>query len=1051
TARSTAACSNGVRCPAVRPLSRQAESGPGATRGPRSSPGQPFVAAPGAGGGAGGPAGPGEFADEARLRSILDLVPAVRGKYCKGLKAEGRRGKREEGSWADGSTVSAVLGITGEPPTRLRGLSPPLVPKSFRDQPIDPVPAALRPLVPALVPQGAGHRARAAAGSLGGGRKYTIAFPLPSLITYFSSCLSGKYRGIVRSERNERRVCRETPEGDGPTTATNPANTSATSSADLESMLKQALGRIDSLERQHEEIKASVEGETRALKEDICRLKEANKALQVSMERQIEARRDGIEALKWSLDRLASKVQEGWEYPVAIQPDEYWQNKGYEDEAIEYLKEGFFEEMKVAVSKLEHGVCEIVTVCSAGHDEDLMPHWKALFRSFEHINPYGEGVALNLLIIELNEQTMRRICNRIRHKNISRISFCRNGFTNMRGAIIELGKALESPQLKHFTWSENPIESIQDMNLLTRVLSQSNINELTFRWSSNENAQALLSGINFSRYKLLNLGGNNLQTNGRTAIPDLIAANAPLVELYLDSNKLNDDDAVLIAQSLGGNTHLRRLNVENNDIQARGMRALYEAVNNTSTLNTLSDSNHTCLLKGLSNDFDLYAINSDRGSNGLYTNRILKIQKLMTDRYRRGGGNVPHLNREMRGEKCCSPCALCDGVCLIESHRLRGARSRRHGKSGSGATTDSSICPCSECFSRVIALEQGSSLCPRPLPVATDKDLRSDGRPVIPAPSSRSSWQANRFKLLRLSPDESRPRSLDDVARCPAAEIPPHEEPLDISGTDPASPEDGESRPLFLPAEGGGCLWVQHLSRGQGTGSCQGNDSKEVTRCVWCRLNLSPHHPSPPSSRPRTAPFLVSVGQLVRGHGLLQFRVDAVRPVPGSASIATGWPGSALSWNQRRVLARLAGRLVRPGSYRTAPRGSDALPPSVVGGRAVALPPARRPVAAGNDLGNRSLNATLGRRTDHFHRPRTVFAVHMPGRPFRRTRLGRKDEEAAPGDPCRGRRLADQPPGDRPTRPFVAPHARVVAVGVDARPSLHTSSSPAEQQRAPPS
>ncbi|EJK76697.1 hypothetical protein THAOC_01526, partial [Thalassiosira oceanica] len=86
-------------------------------------------------------------------------------------------------------------------------------------------------------------------------------------------------------------------------TAIKPAETSAASSADLESMLKRALVRIDSLERQHEEMKASAERqheemkasaerETRALKEDICRLREENEALRASTEREIKALRD---------------------------------------------------------------------------------------------------------------------------------------------------------------------------------------------------------------------------------------------------------------------------------------------------------------------------------------------------------------------------------------------------------------------------------------------------------------------------------------------------------------------------------------------------------------------------------------------------------------------------------------------------------------------------------------------------------------------------------------------------------------------------------------
>ena len=249
---------------------------------------------------------------------------------------------------------------------------------------------------------------------------------------------------------------------------------------------------------------------------------------------------------------------------------------------------------------------------------------------------------------------MHQICDHIRYKNINRVGFRRIEFQNLQAAISELGDALlESPKLKELEWCDNPIESTEDMTQFMRVLSQSDtVDSLTFMWNGNENAQALLSGFDFSTYKHLILGFNNLQTNGRTEIPDLIAANTPLDSLFLHANRLNDDDAVLIAQALGGNTHLRMLHVADNNIQERGMRALYEAINDTSTLNALSDCNHSCFIHGLSDNFDVEPINRAycSPSSGLNMNRMWKIHKLMVDRYSNGGGNVPHLNMEMSSE-----------------------------------------------------------------------------------------------------------------------------------------------------------------------------------------------------------------------------------------------------------------------------------------------------------------------------------------------------------------------------------------------------------------
>ena len=52
----------------------------------------------------------------------------------------------------------------------------------------------------------------------------------------------------------------------------------------------------------------------------------------------------------------------------------------------------------------------------------------------------------------------------------------------------------------------------------------------------------------------------------------------------------------------------------------------------------------------MTDDFDLDEINLEEGANRLCTNRMVKINKLMVQRYRNGGGNVPHLDMEMSGE-----------------------------------------------------------------------------------------------------------------------------------------------------------------------------------------------------------------------------------------------------------------------------------------------------------------------------------------------------------------------------------------------------------------
>jgi hypothetical protein len=50
-------------------------------------------------------------------------------------------------------------------------------------------------------------------------------------------------------------------------------------------------------------------------------------------------------------------------------------------------------------------------------------------------------------------------------------------------------------------------------------------------------------------------GRNGIETKGNTILADCLVTNSPLIELHLDGNRLNDDDAILIASALETNTN----------------------------------------------------------------------------------------------------------------------------------------------------------------------------------------------------------------------------------------------------------------------------------------------------------------------------------------------------------------------------------------------------------------------------------------------------------------------------------------------------------------
>ena len=134
-------------------------------------------------------------------------------------------------------------------------------------------------------------------------------------------------------------------------------------------------------------------------------------------------------------------------------------------------------------------------------------------------------------------------------------------------------------------------------------------------------------------FKQIDFDNNNIHTGGGTELPDYLARNTPLNELYLQHNELNDEDAVSIAHALNHNANLGILWLEHNNITDVGCNALSKAVYNPESLNSVADCNHTCEING-------YTVKENRGR---------KIYHLLSS-WDREGSIVYHLNLEFEGE-----------------------------------------------------------------------------------------------------------------------------------------------------------------------------------------------------------------------------------------------------------------------------------------------------------------------------------------------------------------------------------------------------------------
>ena len=148
------------------------------------------------------------------------------------------------------------------------------------------------------------------------------------------------------------------------------------------------------------------------------------------------------------------------------------------------------------------------------------------------------------------------------------------------------------------------------------------------------------------RLERLVMSANNITSNVTTLLSDFLAIDPPLKKLDLgENNDLNDNDAALLANALRSNKSLRILDLAATNITNVGGESFRLVLNNDSTLNSVSDSNHSChlYLEGYDSRNNMnveYEIMNDLGK-AREMNRGRKIYKLLSSRHE-SMSNVQH-------------------------------------------------------------------------------------------------------------------------------------------------------------------------------------------------------------------------------------------------------------------------------------------------------------------------------------------------------------------------------------------------------------------------
>ena len=171
---------------------------------------------------------------------------------------------------------------------------------------------------------------------------------------------------------------------------------------------------------------------------------------------------------------------------------------------------------------------------------------------------------------------------------INNANLCEEGIKSL-SELVDVSSKLCTFRLHH-----NRIDNMDSANCLSRSLkSNACIHQLHLSHCDLGSSPEILLVILQSDIDYINLDNNNIDSLGAVKIAEYLEGNPPIEFLSLDHNRLNDDDAILISQALKRNTNLTEIYLHSNNFTSIGVKALLSCVFDNSSLNAISESNHT--------------------------------------------------------------------------------------------------------------------------------------------------------------------------------------------------------------------------------------------------------------------------------------------------------------------------------------------------------------------------------------------------------------------------------------------------------------------------
>jgi hypothetical protein len=236
------------------------------------------------------------------------------------------------------------------------------------------------------------------------------------------------------------------------------------------------------------------------------------------------------------------------------------------------------------------------------HESILDEYWDQLEATIDRmrqLDRVADITRIQIMNVEMKKERLAVLLSIFRNGSATNSSTCLDfNNANLCGeGIVSLSKLVDvSSELKYLYLGHNRINNMDSARCLSRsIKSHNQLSQLSLQHCDLGGSPEILSVILQSDVSLINLENNNIDSLGAAKIAEYLESDPIMTFISLEHNRLNDNDAILISQALKRNTNMRHLILEWNNLTSIGVKALLTCVFDSSTLNAISESNHTLL------------------------------------------------------------------------------------------------------------------------------------------------------------------------------------------------------------------------------------------------------------------------------------------------------------------------------------------------------------------------------------------------------------------------------------------------------------------------